>query len=111
MMTKSMTSGRLTLRTAIFWTALFPVLYIFSTPCQAQTTDLVIAPVDPASHVLLGGQHAPWATEQNRRGLIPGDTVLEHLTLVLKRSPQKQKAFERFLQELQDPSSPDRKSV
>ena len=106
-MTKSMTSGRLTLRTAIFWTALFPVLYIFSTPCQAQTTDLVIAPVDPASHVLLGGQHAPWATEQNRRGLIPGDTVLEHLTLVLKRSPQKQKAFERFLQELQDPSSPN----
>ncbi len=89
MMIKSMTSGRLTLPTAMFWTALFTVLYIFSTPCLAQTTDLVIAPVDPASQVLLLGQHAPWATEQNRRGLIPGDTMLEHLILVLKRTPQR----------------------
>jgi hypothetical protein len=60
-----------------------------------------------ASHVLLTGQQPQWATEQNRRGLIPGDTRLEHLTLVLRRSPQKQKVFERFLQELQDPSSPN----
>src|SRR2546430_13094595 len=83
MMMKSTTSDSLTLRTAI-WTALFTVLYVFSTPCQAQTTDLVIASVDPASRVLLLGQHAPWVTEQNRRGLIPGDTMLEHLILVLK---------------------------
>lgn len=65
------------------------------------------APVDPSSRFLLLGHQAPWATEQNRRGLIQGDTKLEHLILVLKRSPQKQKAFERFLQELQDPSSPN----
>jgi hypothetical protein len=103
---KNMTSGRLTFHAAMFWTALFTLLLIFSARCQAQTTDLVIAPVAPASRLLLLGQHAPWATEQNRRGLIPGDTMLEHLILVLKRSPQKQKAFERFLQELQDASSP-----
>ncbi len=103
----STASGRVILRTTILGTALLSIFYIFSTPCLAQTTDLVIAPVDPNRHVLLRGQHTPWATEQNRRDLIPGDTVLEHLTLVLKRSPEKQTAFERFLQELQDPSSPN----
>jgi subtilase family serine protease len=36
---------------------------------------------------------------------VPGNTRLEHLTLVLKRSPERQKAFERFLRELQDPAS------
>ena len=30
---------------------------------------------------------------------------MQHLTLVLKRSPQQQQVFEQFLQQLQDPSS------
>ncbi len=107
MIVSSTTSVRLTLRTTILWIALFSILGIFSAPSRAQTTDLVITPVDPASHVLLQGQHAPWAAAQNRQGLIPGNTMLEHLTLVLKRSPQQQRAFERFLQELQDHSSPN----
>jgi pseudomonalisin len=104
---KNATRGRLTIRTSMVWTTLFTVLYLFSTPCRAQTTDLLNAPVEPASYILLQGQHVPWATEQNRRGSVPADTALEHLILVLKRAPQKQKAFERFLQELQDPSSPN----
>ena len=107
MILSSTTNVRLTLRATILWIALFSILGIFSALSRAQTTDLVITPVDPASRVLLQGQHAPWAVAQNRQGLIPGDTMLEHLTLVLKRSPQQQKAFERFLQELQDPSSPN----
>src|SRR6202034_479389 len=90
---KGTTSGRLTIRTSMVWMALFTVLYLFSTPCRAQTTDLLNAPVEPASHVSSQGQHVPWATEQNRRGSVPADTTLKHLILVLKRAPQKQKAF------------------
>ncbi len=104
-MIKGMTSGRLTLGKAGFWMGLFTALSISSTPCRARTTDLVIAPVDAAHHISLAGHHTRWATAQNRRSPVPGDTMLEHLTLLLKRSPQEQKTFERFLQELQDPSS------
>lgn len=101
-------TGRVSLRARILWTlTLLTTLCISPMRSRAQTTDLVTAPVDPASRVVLQGQRAPWALPQNSQGAVPGDTMLEHLTLVLKRSPQQQKAFERFLQELQDPSSPN----
>ena len=107
MTARSIANVRLTLSATILWTALLTILCIFSSPSRAQTADLVIAPVDPANRVVLQGQHAPWALAQNSQGPVPGDTMLEHLTLVLKRSPQQQKAFEQFLQQLQDPASPN----
>jgi pseudomonalisin len=71
----------------------------------AQSGNLVTAPVDSGGRVVLQGQRAVWALSQNSSGPVPADTRLEHLTLVLKRSPQRQKAFEQFLQKLQDPAS------
>ncbi len=91
------------LRKLAISTALF--MFSMSSSSLAQTGDLVNAPVDPAIRVVLRGQHAPWALPQDIRGVVPGDTVLEHLTVVLKRSPEQQRAFERFLEQLQDPSS------
>src|SRR5271167_1594086 len=55
--------------------------------------------------VVLQGHHPAWAVPQNSQGPLPSDTMLEHLTVVLKRSPQQQQAFETFLQQLQDRSS------
>ncbi len=99
-------SGRVSLSATISWKLAIPaVLFIFSMSSLAQTGDLVNAPVDAAVRVVLRGQQAPWALPQNVQGVVPGDTMLEHLTLVLRRSPQQQKAFERFLEQLQDPSS------
>jgi hypothetical protein len=101
-------AGRISFGATINWTlALLTILCIFSmsSSSQAQTTDLVNFPVDPASRVVLRGQRAPWAVPQDNQGPVPGDVILEHLTLVLKRSPQRQKAFEQFLQQLQDPAS------
>jgi subtilase family serine protease len=60
-----------------------------------------------AGRVVLKGHRAPWAVAESDQGAVPSDTMLEHLTVVLKRSPQQQKAFEKFLQQLQDPSSPN----
>jgi pseudomonalisin len=99
---------RVSLRVTILWTLmLIVVLSIFSVSSRAETTDLVTAPVDPANRVVLQGQRAPWALPQSSQGPVPSDTMLEHLTLVLKRSPQQQKAFEQFLQQLQEPGSPN----
>ncbi len=55
--------------------------------------------------VVLPGHRPAWAVPQNSQGAVPGDTMLEHSTVVLKRSPQQQQAFETFLQQLQDRSS------
>ena len=107
MAARSIASGRFSLSAMILWTVLLAILCIFSTSSRAQTSDSVIAPVDPAVRVTLRGQRAPWALPRNSQGPVPGYTMLEHLTLVLKRSPQRQKAFEQFLQQLQDPASPN----
>ena len=53
----------------------------------------------------LRGQRAPWALSGFDRGPVAGDLALEHLTLVLQRSPGQQKAFEQFLRQQQDPGS------
>src|SRR5208283_3125639 len=108
MTTNGGATGRVSLRATISWKlAILTALFIFSMSSLAQRGDLVNAPVDPAVRVVLRGQPAPWALPQNIQGPVPGDTMLEHLILVLKRSPQQQKAFEQFLQQLQEPSSPN----
>jgi len=94
-------------RTALCTLAFLITLSTCPTSARAQTADLVNAPVDSASRIVLRGQRAPWALPQNRQGMVPGDTVLEHLTLLLKRSAQQQKVFEQFLQQQQDPASPN----
>ena len=106
-MTASGVATRRVSRSAtILWAvAVLTASCIFAVPSRAQTNNLVNAPVDPAVRVALRGQRAPWALPQNSRGAVPGDTTLQHLTMVLKRSPQQQQAFEQFLQQLQDPSS------
>jgi subtilase family serine protease len=74
-------------------------ILIFSTLCFAAAPDRTTGSVAPR------GQRPPWAVPENSQGPVPGDTMLEHLTLVLQRSPQQQQAFEQFLQQLQDRSS------
>lgn len=81
-------------------------LCVFVVPIQAQTNNLVTGTVDPEKRIRLRGQRASWVLPQNSQAVVPGDTMLEHLTMLLKRSPQQQKVFERFLQQLQNPSSP-----
>jgi subtilase family serine protease len=107
MATNGVLTGRSFFSATMVWMlVLLTVLCIFSMSLRAQTSDLVTVPVDPAVRVVLRGQHAPWALPRNLQGPVPGDTMLQHLTLVLKRSPQRQKAFEQFLQQLQVPASP-----
>src|SRR5208282_1889053 len=99
-------TDRVSLGAMISWIlALLTTLCVLSVPSRARTIDLVTAPVDPAVRVVLRDHRAPWALPQNIQGPVPSNTVLEHLTLVLKRSPQQQRVFEQFLQELQDPAS------
>jgi hypothetical protein len=73
----------------------------------SQNADMVVAPVDPGNRVSLAGHRPAWASAQNDLGAVPADVTLGQFELVLARSPQQQQAFDRFLQELQDPASPN----
>ncbi len=71
----------------------------------AQVPEVAPGAVDPALRSALHGNRPRWAAAQNDRGAVASDLRLSHVTLVLKRSPQRQRAFEQFLAELQNPAS------
>src|SRR5450755_1101983 len=103
MAANSLAMGQESVRRTTYWTlALLAAFCILSIPSRGQTP----AGIGPKGRVALIGQRAPWALPQVSQGPVPGNTMLEHLTLVLKRSPQRQRAFKQFLQQQQDPASP-----
>jgi len=74
---------------------------------QAQTSDLVRMPVNPADRVPLTGHHPAWANPQNDVGALPADLSIERLTLVLARPLQREQAYTQFLQDQQTLGSPN----
>jgi len=89
---------------ALCWLALTICITLSA---HAQTSDLVRAPVDPAKSIPLTGHHPAWANPQNDAGPVPVDLSLASLTLVLARLPQREQAYTQFLQEQQNPASPN----
>jgi len=89
--------------------ALFTFVWLVcaSSSAFAEADDLVRTPVNPADRVALAGHHPSWADVQNDQGAVPADLALEDLTIVLARSPRREQAYTRFLQEQQDPHSPN----
>jgi subtilase family serine protease len=74
---------------------------------HAQSTNLVLAPVDPGNRSALKGHHPAWASAQNDAGAVPADLALERLTIVLNRPPQVEAAFKQFIADQQNPQSPN----
>lgn len=74
---------------------------------HADAADLVTAKVDRAAQVSLTGHRVGWAKAANDRGAVPDDLALTQLHLALKRTPERQQAFETLLREQRDPTSPN----
>ena len=97
-----------TLATRLFLPVLGALMLVACAPsAAAQSTDRVIAPVNPRELVALGGHHPAWASPQADVGGVPADLRLQHLTVLLARPPQVQAALDQFLQNQQDPASSD----
>ncbi|MCC7256332.1 MAG: hypothetical protein IT467_10445, partial [Dokdonella sp.] len=73
----------------------------------AQGTNLVTKRIDVQQRSDLTGQHVVWAKSTYERGAVPAGTQLQALQLTLKRSPERQRAFDQYLLEQQDPASPN----
>src|ERR1700761_1118840 len=66
----------------------------------------LIAPVDELHRVVLTGNTSPRILTGADQGRAPADMPMEHMLLMLKRSPAQEAALAQLLKEQQDPSSP-----
>ncbi|HUB53245.1 MAG TPA: protease pro-enzyme activation domain-containing protein [Terracidiphilus sp.] len=79
----------------------------FTVAAQAQNVDRVPQSFDPAPTVVLAGHHPLWASAANDLGPLNPNQTIDNLTMVLARSPEQEKAFDQFLEDQQNPGSPN----
>jgi subtilase family serine protease len=91
---------------AIVLFAFFPI--VGQGQSQSETTKpLITQQVDSSRTVALTGSLHPLARTEFDKGEAPGDLPMEHVMLVLKRSPQQEAALQTLLQNQQDKASPE----
>ncbi len=95
----------------IKWFVIFALLYslaAFRLDAQVGAAAPRIAqPVNDSKLVVLSGTLHPLARLQYDRGVAPASLPMDHMLLVLKRSPQQQAALDSLLAEQQDRNSPN----
>jgi subtilase family serine protease len=67
---------------------------------------LITQNIDETKLVTLGGNTRPEASPRYDRGPVADDFAMEHLFLLLKRSPEQERELDAFINELHDSSSP-----
>lgn len=82
-------------------------LFFSCLPTAALAADLIHTKADMAQRVALADHGVGWAKSSNDRGAVPDALVLDSMALLLKRSPERQLAYDQLLKEQQDPASPN----
>jgi hypothetical protein len=67
---------------------------------------LITTAPDSRHLVQLSGNTRPEANSRNDRGPVPDTLAMEHMQLLLKRPAERQSAFERYTEDVQDAGSP-----
>ena len=68
---------------------------------------MITEAVSDTKLVTLGGNTRPEANAANDRGAVAADFPLDHLLLQLRRSPEREQALDQYIDEMQDPKSPN----
>jgi len=63
--------------------------------------------IDETKLAVTEGNTRPEANLENNRGSVPGDFPMEHMLLQLRRPPELESALEGYIEQLQDPASPN----
>ena len=74
---------------------------------QSAPRPLITEAVSDTKLVTLGGNTRPEANAANDRGAVAADFPLDHLLLQLRRSPEREQALDQYIDEMQDPKSPN----
>jgi hypothetical protein len=69
--------------------------------------NLILAPADAAARSVLADHRVRWAKPDADVGAVPESLELAQMSIVLKRSPERQQAFDQYLSAQKDPTSPD----
>ncbi|MGA8607840.1 MAG: protease pro-enzyme activation domain-containing protein [Candidatus Sulfotelmatobacter sp.] len=89
--------------------AVLASLFLFAVPsAEAENVRpvLITQTVDESNLVALGGNTRPEAKAEYDRGRVDDNLLMEHLLLLLKRSPEQERELEEFIDDLHDSSSP-----
>ena len=95
-------ASRLAVYALILLTCVRPAL-----AAGSQTPPLLAAAIDENALITLAGNTRPETTLANDRGAVADDLPMEHMLLQLRRSPEQEQALEKYLDELEDPKSPN----
>ena len=79
---------------------------VVSIAVQAQRVPQAQSAVDLSQKIQLKGHKAIWAQSAANAGAVAADLPLQHLTVLLTRTPAQQQALEQLLQAQQTPGSP-----
>ncbi len=74
---------------------------------DSATPALLTAAINENALITLAGNTRPEATAANDRGAVADGFAMEHMMLQLRRSPEQEQAFEKYLDELEDRKSPN----
>lgn len=92
----------------LFWCAfVFLIAPALSLAQSNTTTPRITQSINSSQMVVLQGNTHPLARPAYDRGLAPTDLPMQHMLLVLKRSPQQEAALDQLLAEQQDKKSPN----
>ena len=83
-------------------------LAVFATAginAQAPVRSMITASTDETNLVTLHGNTRPEATALNDRGPVSDSTALDHMFLLLQRSPEREQALETMIDQLHSPNS------
>jgi len=72
-----------------------------------QGQNLITQPINSAVRVVLAGNTRPEVTTANQRGPVADSLAMEHMQLLLGRSPAQQSDLDQFLASLVNPQSPN----
>lgn len=88
--------------------AMLAALIFSSSVLFAQATTQRITQYVDATQLRVVLNHLPlWANSSNHLGAVPSNQMMDHLTMVLQRSPEQELAFQKFLADQQNPASPN----
>jgi len=79
---------------------------VASAPGESHRPVLIKQNVDEGELVTLGGNTRPEANAKYDRGRVSDDFLMEHVLLLLRRSPEQEQELEQLIEELHDPSAP-----
>ena len=74
---------------------------------EGSQRSIITERIDESRLVRLAGNTRLEANAQNDRGRVPEDMALDHMLLQLKRSPEMESQFARYIESLTDKSSPN----